>query len=1088
VANDAGVRIHLLGGFEVTVADHPVAADAWRLRKARTLVKLLVLARGHRLHREALTAVLWPDRDEASATNNLHQVLYVARRALTGTSGSLCSLRDDMVLLSEGTMPWLDTEAFEAACRRARQTRDPRDYRAAAELYRGDLLPEDRFEDWTEGPREALRERHLGLLAEYAEVLSDRGEHAQVVDIAGAVAAADPFHEGAHRALMTALAASGRRYEALAVFDRLREALAEEYAADPEPATRRLYRELLTHGGTEHDPPPEDGGVATGPTVAQTPARLPAAVRERLRAEQTSFVGRRRELGELRQTLGRTRLLTLTGPGGAGKTRLAYEVAAGLADGYPDGVHVVELASLSRPELVPQTAASVLDVPLPETGPAETALARQLAERRLLLVLDNCEHLLDACARLTAALLRACPDVVVLATSREPLRVGGEVTWRTPSLALPDLADLPPPDRLAELESVRLFVERARDVTPGFVLDETTAPAVAEICVRLDGMPLALELAAARTAALAPAQIAARLDDALHVLGRGSRTVVTRQQTLHATLAWSHDLLSEDERALFRRLAVFAGSMSLEAVEQVCGGDGLNVVDLLSRLVDKSLVQAEHGGGTARYHLLETIRQFADQRLRDSGERTARVRAHRDWYVAFAAHRDPERAVGVVNDTPQALDVEHDNLRAALASGLADDPAEALQLAVSLWRFWLARGHFAEGSRWLEATLAAAPERTPLRARALLAAAAMQVRRGDLTVHVPDLAGEAAAIMREVADEQELAQTLPLTGLLTWVDDGAWRRTVRLVEEGRALASRTGAAGVVASATHMLGVIALLRGDSGGAATCLSDTLELLGRLPADLPPLFSVLTPGWFWEIGPGGQPRMPFTETVLVYRRVGADQAAAYTLSNMAYAARLGGDPARALALVSQSVTDFHRLGDLHGEALALCHLANLHRLAGELSEAGELLERSRGIRRRLGDRRGVGITVINQGLVAAAAGNLGQADRQLREAYLLFEEMEDGPGRWGALLNLGLVLLDAGEDNRARRVLRQWRELPLIPFSFRPRAWTLLALAELERRAGDETAAAACEDEARRRFVALDDPVGLSFLADPTTLSHR
>ena len=195
------------------------------------------------------------------------------------------------------------------------------------------------------------------------------------------------------------------------------------------------------------------------------------------------------------------------------------------------------------------------------------------------------------------------------------------MTWRTPSLALPDLQHLPPLAHLAELESIRLFVERARDAAPGFVLDATTAPAVAEICVRLDGMPLALELAAARTSALAPAQIASRLDDALRVLGRGSRSAVTRQQTLHATLAWSHDLLGEDERVLFRRLAVFAGSMSLEAVENVCGGDGLDVVDLLSRLVDKSLVQADHAEGTARYRLLETIRQFADQRLGAAGER-----------------------------------------------------------------------------------------------------------------------------------------------------------------------------------------------------------------------------------------------------------------------------------------------------------------------------------------------------------------------------------------------------------------------------------------------------------------------------------
>jgi predicted ATPase len=706
-------------------------------------------------------------------------------------------------------------------------------------------------------------------------------------------------------------------------------------------------------------------------------------------------------------------------------------------------------------------------------------LARQLAERRLLLVLDNCEHLLDACARLAAALLRTCPEVVVLATSREPLRVGGEVTWRTPSLALPDLHALPPLAELAELESVWLFVERARDAAPGFLLDATTAPAVAEICVRLDGMPLALELAAARTSALAPAQIAARLDDALRVLGRGSRAAVTRQQTLHATLAWSHDLLDEDEKILFRRLAVFAGSMSLEAVEHICGGDGLDVVDLLSRLVDKSLVQAEQAKGMARYRLLETIRQFADQRLRDAGERAARVSRHRDWYVAFAAAHDPERAVGVVNDTPQALDVEHDNLRTALSSGLTDDPAAALQLAVSLWRFWLARGHFAEGSRWLEATLAAAPERTPLRARALLAAGAMRVRHGDLNASALELAVEAAAIMRKAADDQALAQTLHLTGLLAWVEDDAWEQGVELVEEGRSLAARAGAAGVVASATHMLGVIALQRGATQDAETYLSETLGLLDRLPADLPPFFSAVTPGWFWELGPDGQPRMPFTETVLLYRRVGADQAAAYTLSNLAYAARLGGDPARARTLVERSVSAFSGLGDLHGEGLALCHLANLHRLAADFSEAGELLDRSLEIRRRLGDRRGVGLTVVNQGLVAAAAGDLGRADRLLREAFLLFEEMEDGPGRWGALLDLGLVLLAAGEDDRARRVLRQWRELPLVPWSFRPRAWSLLALAALERRAGARTEAAACEDEARRRFVALGDRAGLSLL---------
>ena len=254
MADDTGVNIRLLGGFEATVDGRLVPAEAWRLRKAKTLVKLLVLADGHRMHRESLVALLWPDRDTASGTNNLHQALYVARRVLATGAGTLFVLREDVVLLSDGAMPWLDVEEFTDAGRLARQTRDPGDYRRAAELYRGDLLPEDRFERWAEAPREALRDRHLGLMVEYAEVLAEHGELGEVVDVAAAVTAADPFHEGAHRTLMTALAATGRRYEALAVYDRLREELNREYAADPEPATQRVYRDLLARADPGAEP------------------------------------------------------------------------------------------------------------------------------------------------------------------------------------------------------------------------------------------------------------------------------------------------------------------------------------------------------------------------------------------------------------------------------------------------------------------------------------------------------------------------------------------------------------------------------------------------------------------------------------------------------------------------------------------------------------------------------------------------------------------------------------------------------------------------------------------------------------------
>jgi tetratricopeptide (TPR) repeat protein len=300
------------------------------------------------------------------------------------------------------------------------------------------------------------------------------------------------------------------------------------------------------------------------------------------------------------------------------------------------------------------------------------------------------------------------------------------------------------------------------------------------------------------------------------------------------------------------------------------------------------------------------------------------------------------------------------------------------------------------------------------------------------------------------------------------------------VEEGRALAASLGAVDLIANATDVRGVIALLRGAVQEAEQSFTETLDLLDPLPADLPPFYSVVTPGWFLEPGSAGRPRMPFTETVLVHRRVGAPQAVAYTLSNLAHAVRQAGDRARARELVLRGVRAFQKLGDLHGEGLALCHLANLHRQAGELSEAGELLDRSLEIRRGLGDRRGVGLTVVNQGLVAAAAGDLDRAERLLREAHLVFEEMEDGPGCWGSQLNLGLLLADAGEDDRARRVLRQWGELPLIPWTFRTRAWSVLSLAELEERAGDPDAAARCVDEARARFVALGDQPGLDYLS--------
>ena len=375
----------------------------------------------------------------------------------------------------------------------------------------------------------------------------------------------DPLHEEVHRRLMRLFAASGRRQQALAQYQQLRQTLRREYEADPDPETRRVYQDILA--GRLESVPPAGASTEARPPGARRDAATPDGARmNNLPVALTSFIGRGRELTEVRRQLDRTRLLTLTGPGGAGKTRLALEVAAERLRRFEDGVWLVELASLADPDLVAQETAIVLGMQLGSHPDADAVLARLIGERRLMLVLDNCEHLIGACARLAEQLLRACPELTVLATSREPLRIAGEVALRVPSLALPDPDVAAPGQELMRFEAIRLYAERAADAAPGFHLTDDNASDVAEVCFRLDGMPLAIELAAARAGVLTPAQTAQRLRDSLDLLG-GARGRLTRQQTLAATLSWSHDLLTPEERVLFRRTAVFAGSFGLDAVD-----------------------------------------------------------------------------------------------------------------------------------------------------------------------------------------------------------------------------------------------------------------------------------------------------------------------------------------------------------------------------------------------------------------------------------------------------------------------------------------------------------------------------------------
>ena len=432
---------------------------------------------------------------------------------------------------------------------------------------------------------------------------------------------------------------------------------------------------------------------------------LAMAARHNLPAAVNSFVGRDQELRETRRLFESTRLLTLTGTGGVGKTRLAVQLAATLLDTYPDGVWLVELAPVADPNRVARAVAGVLGVAERHGLPILRLVAEALQGQRVLLILDNCEHVLDASARLAGSLLRTCPDLHVLATSREPLSIDGEQVLRVPSLAPPEPPDTP--ERVAGSAAAQLFLERARAVEPGFALTSQTAPAVAQVCRRLDGIPLALELATARVALLSVEQIAARLDDRFRLLVGGHRTTPARQQTLLATMEWSHGLLNDAERVLFRRLAVFSGGWTLEAAEAACAGETLaagDIVDLLAHLVDQSLVVVEpDSDGSRRYRLLETVRAYATERLAAASEVDELRDRHAAYFWTLAEKARPDLMVLRFEGWLDRLDREQDNFRAAL-DWLAsrNRVEEGLRLATALAEFWYVRGYAAEGRERLE--------------------------------------------------------------------------------------------------------------------------------------------------------------------------------------------------------------------------------------------------------------------------------------------------------------------------------------------------------------------------------------------------
>ena len=702
------IQVRLLGSFSVSVDGLAIPEAQWKSRRARNLVKLLVLAPGHRLHRDQLIEILWPESDLAAGANNFHQTLHGARRVLEPAGAGFLLLEEGFLSLSAGEKQALvvDVEQFETAAARAKNSQDPAVYQDALALYPGDLLPDDLYEEWTIQRREALRQIRLNLWLDLARLLENRQEYPRAIETLLSLLANDKDNEEAHALLMRVYALSGQRQQALHQYQALREALRADLDIEPSETTTQLYEAIQSNRLL---------------TAAASAGPLPSATKpsHNLPGQLTSFIGREREIVEVCQQVRQHRLVTLNGSGGTGKTRLALRVAEELLDEFPDGIWYVELAPIVEPESIAQEIISRLGLQNDATGSPQSILINYLRRKKLLLLLDNCEHLLDACAQLAARLLQQCPHISLLATSRESLGIAGEIAYRVPSLSATDPEKLSTPAEIAQVESVRLFAERAAAVVTGFSLSTQTLPLVARICYRLDGIPLAIELAAARVGVLSVEQIAARLDDRFRLLTGGSRTALPRQRTLRASIDWSYNLLSEQERLLLQRLSVFSGGWTLPAAEAVCPGDGLEegvILDALAGLVNKSIVAVDcQSGPEARYLMLETIRQYAQERLEDTGQAAALRERHLAYFLALAHEYGPQLHTPKIFELLERLDMELDNLRGAIvwALGRADcrGAEQALNLFTALFYFWFLRlSLYSEVSNWVTRALTLLPE------------------------------------------------------------------------------------------------------------------------------------------------------------------------------------------------------------------------------------------------------------------------------------------------------------------------------------------------------------------------------------------
>jgi predicted ATPase/DNA-binding SARP family transcriptional activator len=803
------VEFRILGPLEVLNGKRRLPLGG---TKQREVLAALLLSANRVVPEERLVHLVWGE-DPPPTARNVLQVYVSQLRKLLGAD-RLTRHGPGYVLHVESGE--LDLMHFESLLASGRQDLELANLQAAAGelrdalgLWRGPALVDLEGTAFAPGERARLEELRLLALEERIEADLRLGRHAELVGELYGLIEEHPLREGLCARLMLALYRSGRQAEASEVYQRTREALVEEFGMEPGLELQKLLKAILNQ-----DPSLDLEEKAREQSTPSTPV---------LPADLTSFIGRAKEVAEVAALMDRYRLVTLTGTGGIGKTRLAVEAARNLAGRFDNRVWLVDLAPLTDSGVITQTIAFTLSLRDEVGRPAIERLIEFLRSRRALLILDNCEHLVEETAELSSHLLMSCPSLRILATSREALSTSGECVKRVSGLTLPEPGQLV---ELEENEAVALFADRARASLNTFELNPVTAPAIVEICWRLDGIPLAIELAAARVRVMSVESILKRLEDRFRLLTGGSRTAVGRQRTLLASVQWSYDLLTKTEQALFRRLSVFAGSLSLEAAESICQANADDqVLDLVTQLVDKSLVlPLEAAGGVERYRLLESLRQFGSERLVAVGEAAMVRDRHASYFLGLAEMAEAGLKTAAWTSWMAKLELEIDNLRSAL-DWLGREPLEeALRLAGALERFW-ARAWLADGRTRLTSLLSSCPEPSEARLKALAAACFLALQQADYA-SAEEFLKECIQQAEHLGNQTALGRALDLLGI-AYASQTDWQSARPLFERSIEILRAVGDPWYLANALNDYGFSGHLVEPSPGWRDLVEEGLAL---------------------------------------------------------------------------------------------------------------------------------------------------------------------------------------------------------------------------------------------------------------------